>query len=69
MFDFHFRFSFLLQIEMLTNMASGMLADMTLKGVEQIIKVYMHLSRTENQKRAVVSHTSTISFCSCKGDT
>ena len=34
---------------------ANMLTDMTLQGIEQISKVYMHLSRTENQKCTVVS--------------
>ena len=32
-----------------------MLTDMTLQGVEQIAKVYMHLPREENKKRTIVS--------------
>lgn len=34
---------------------SNMLTDMTLQGVEQIGKVYMHLPREENKKRTIVS--------------
>ena len=34
---------------------ANMLTDMTLQGIEQIAKVYMHLPREENKKRTVVS--------------
>ena len=34
---------------------ANMLTDMTLQGVEQIAKVYMHLPREENKKRTIVS--------------
>jgi len=34
---------------------SNMLTDMTLQGIEQIGKVYMHLPREENKKRTIVS--------------
>lgn len=33
---------------------ANMLTDMTLQGIEQISKVYMHLPREENKKRTVV---------------
>ncbi|XP_067948896.1 DNA-directed RNA polymerase II subunit RPB1-like [Watersipora subatra] len=34
---------------------ANMLTDMTLQGVEQIAKVYMHLPREENKKRTVIT--------------
>ena len=55
-------FSFYLQIAdkmeddvFLRCIEANMLTDMTLQGVEQIAKVYMHLPREENKKRTIVS--------------
>ena len=41
---------------------ANMLTDMTLQGVEQIAKVYMHLPREENKKRTIVSLLELIVF-------
>ena len=41
---------------------ANMLTDMTLQGVEQIAKVYMHLPREENKKRTIVSLLVVIVF-------
>ncbi|XP_054719438.1 DNA-directed RNA polymerase II subunit RPB1-like [Uloborus diversus] len=36
---------------------ANMLSDMTLQGIEAIIKVYMHLPTTDNKKRIVITET------------
>ncbi|CAG2112106.1 unnamed protein product, partial [Medioppia subpectinata] len=36
---------------------SSMLSDITLQGIESIVKVYMHLPMTDNQKRIVITDT------------
>jgi len=42
---------------------ANMLTDMTLQGVEQISKVYMHLPREENKKRTIVSSICLLICC------
>ncbi|XP_009703196.1 PREDICTED: DNA-directed RNA polymerase II subunit RPB1-like, partial [Cariama cristata] len=34
---------------------SNMLTDMTLQGIEQISKVYMHLPQTDNKKKIIIT--------------